>query len=137
MRSITNKRDHHYKLLEVSLKCLNLSVSISKNSIWFGNDWNEVIYLLLFQAKKRELDHIRQNYRKNSLARTSSSVAMKPIMAMAGISAGDFVDETMEDELNTKENDEKEEPSKATVNAKSGNKEEIVSGNSGCSDDKK
>ena len=138
MRSITNKRDHHYKLLEVSLQCLNFSVSISKKiSIWFRNDLNEVIYLLLFQAKKRELDHIRQNYRKNSLARTSSSVAMKPIMAMAGISAGDFVDETMEDELNTKENDEKEEPSKATVNAKSGNKEEIVSGNSGCSDDKK
>ena len=108
-----------------------------KSSLWFRNDWNEVTYLLLFQAKKRELDHIRQNYRKNSLARTSSSVAMKPIMAMAGISAGDFVDETMEDELNTKENDEKEEPSKATVNAKSGNKEEIVSGNSGCSDDKK
>ena len=96
-----------------------------------------MIWSITFQAKKRELDHIRQNYRKNSLARTSSSVAMKPIMAMAGISAGDFVDETMEDELNTKENDEKEEPSKATVNAKSGNKEEIVSGNSGCSDDKK
>ena len=56
---------------------------------------------------------------------------------MAGITAGDFVDETMEDELNTKENDEKEEKLKATEDAKSGNKEEIVSGNSGCSDEKK
>ena len=93
--------------------------------------------ILLFQAKKRELDHIRQNYRKNSLARTSSSVAMKPIMAMAGITAGDFVDETMEDELNTKENDEKEENLKATEDAKNGSKEEIVTGNSGCSDEKK
>ena len=49
------------------------------------------------------MDHIRQNYRKNSLARTSSSVAMKPIMAMAGITTGDFMDEAMEDELNPKE----------------------------------
>ena len=34
-------------------------------------------------------------------------------------------------------NDEKEEKLKATEDAKSGNKEEIVTGNSGCSDEKK
>ena len=61
---------------------------------------------------------------------------MKPIMAMAGITAGDFVDETMEDELNIKENAEKEDTLR-TEDAKNRKKEEIVSGNSGCSDDKK
>ena len=61
---------------------------------------------------------------------------MKPIMAMAGITAGAFVDETMEDELNIKENAEKEDNLRAEE-AKNRKKEEIVSGNSGCSDDKK
>jgi hypothetical protein len=104
MRSITNKRDHHYKLLE---------------------------------AQKRELDHIRQNYRKNSLARTSSSIAMKPIMTFAGITKGDFVDEAMEDELNTKENAEIENNMQAADAKNSRKKEETVSGNSACSNDKK
>jgi len=40
MRTITHKREHHYKLLE---------------------------------AQKKELDHIRQKYRKNSLARTPTT----------------------------------------------------------------
>ena len=35
------------------------------------------LYFSLFQAQKRELDHIRQNYRKNSLARSPTSEAAK------------------------------------------------------------
>lgn len=35
------------------------------------------------QAQKRELDHIRQNYRKNSLARTSSAAGLKPALKSA------------------------------------------------------
>ena len=34
---------------------------------------------------------------------------MKPIMTIAGITAGDGLDEAMEDELNTKEHAEKED----------------------------
>ena len=44
-----------------------------------------------------------QNYRKNSLARVSSAAAMKPVMSLAGIPTDDFVDETMEDEIISKE----------------------------------
>lgn len=38
-------------------------------------------FIFLLQAQKRELDHIRQNYRKNSLARTpvKSPVSRSPI----------------------------------------------------------
>merc|ERR1711997_131506 len=57
----------------------------------------------LLEAQKKELDHIRQNYRKNSLARVSSAAAMKPVMSLAGIPTDDFVDETMEDEIISKE----------------------------------
>ena len=86
--------------------------------------------ILIFQAKKRELDHIRQNYRKNSLARVSSAAAMKPVMTLAGIPTDDFVDETMEDEIISKEiPQEKEENIKNEGDANINTTRELVSQN--------
>ena len=62
---------------------------------------------------------------------------MKPIMTIAGISAGDFVDEAMEDELNNKDDQAEKETNVQAVGAKSCKTEEFVTGNSVCPDDKK
>ena len=58
---------------------------------------------------------------------------MKPIMMLAGVAPGDFVDETMEDELNSKdiENDELQSDLKEVET-----KEDIVSSNTSCWDEK-
>jgi len=32
-----------------------------------------ILFYFIFQAQKKELDHIRQKYRKNSLARTPTT----------------------------------------------------------------
>jgi hypothetical protein len=59
---------------------------------------------LFLQAQKRELDHIRQNYRKNSLARSpkgglaaATAVVMTPAAAVADLEEEDE-DEDEEDE---------------------------------------
>ena len=67
------------------------------------------------------------------MARTSSSVAMKPIMMLAGVAPGDFVDEAMEDELNSKDN-ENEELQSDLKDCEI--KEDIVSRNTSCWDEK-
>ena len=67
------------------------------------------------------------------MARASSSVAMKPIMMLAGVAPGDFVDEAMEDELNSKDNENEELQSDLKTCEK---KEDIVSRNTSCWDEK-
>ena len=62
---------------------------------------------------------------------------MKPIMTIAGIKSGDFVDEAMEDELNTKEHAEIENNMQEADAKNRQKKAEMGSGNSACSDDKK
>ena len=60
----------------------------------------------------------------------SSAAAMKPVMTLAGIPTDDFVDETMEDEIISKEiPQEKEENIKNEEDANINETRELVSQN--------
>ena len=60
----------------------------------------------------------------------SSAAAMKPVMTLAGIPTDDFVDETMEDEIISKEiSQEKEENIKNEEDATINKTKELVSQN--------
>ena len=60
----------------------------------------------------------------------NSTAAMKPVMTLAGIPTDDFVDETMEDEIISKEMTlEKEENIKNEQDANINNTRELVSQN--------
>ena len=60
----------------------------------------------------------------------SSAAAMKPVMTLAGIPTDDFVDETMEDEIISKEiPQEKEENIKNEEDANVNKTRELVSHN--------
>ena len=60
----------------------------------------------------------------------SSAAAMKPVMSLAGIPTDDFVDETMEDEIISKEiPQEKEENIKNEEDANINKTRELVSQN--------
>ena len=60
----------------------------------------------------------------------SSAAAMKPVMTLAGIPTDDFVDETMEDEIISKEiPQEKEENIKNEEDANINKTRELVSQN--------
>ena len=60
----------------------------------------------------------------------SSAAAMKPVMTLAGIPTDDFVDETMEDEIISKEmTQEKEENIKNEEDANINETRELVSQN--------
>ena len=60
----------------------------------------------------------------------SSAAAMKPVMTLAGIPTDDFVDETMEDEIISKEiPQEKEENIKNEEDATINKTKELVSQN--------
>ena len=60
----------------------------------------------------------------------SSAAAMKPVMTLAGIPTDDFVDETMEDEIISKEiSQEKEENIKNEEDANINKTRELVSQN--------